>query len=244
MMTGTSFFVADRLLSADSNPPMKYQAAIFDLDGTLLDSVDLHAEAWRQIFLKHDRDIPFDKIRSQIGKGGDQLLPVFFSKEEVEKFGDKMNTERGKLFKKEFMPKVKPFPGVRALFERLRGDGFKIALASSASRSEVKHYAELLEIEDLIDSGTSTDDAEKSKPEPDIFEAAVEKLSGVPTGTCLAVGDTPYDAEAAGKAGIETIGVLCGGFPEADLRRAGAVAIFQDPVDLLRRYEESPFADR
>ena len=223
---------------------MKHQAAIFDIDGTLLDSVDLHAEAWRQIFLRHGKDVPFEKIRAQIGKGGDQLLPVFFSKEELKDFGDKMNTERGKLFKKEFMPQVKPFPGVRALFERLRKDGFKIALASSAKRDELEHYAKSLEIEDLIDAGTSTDDAEKSKPEPDIFEAAVRRLSGVPTGTCLAVGDTPYDAEAAGKAGIKTIGVLCGGFPEADLRGAGAVAIFQDPEDLLRRYEESPFAER
>ena len=222
---------------------MKYQAAIFDLDGTLLDSVDLHAEAWRQVFLNRDRDIPFEKIRSQIGKGGDQLLPVFFSEEEIGKFGEKMNTERGKVFKKEFMPKVKPFPGVRALFERLKKDGFKIALASSAKRDELEHYTELLEIEDLIDAGTSTDDAEKSKPHPDIFEAAVKKLSGVPTGTCLAIGDTPYDAEAADKIGIKTLGMLCGGFPEADLRRAGAIAIFHDPADLLRRYGESPFVD-
>ena len=243
-MTGTSFFVENQPQPADSNLPMKHQAAIFDIDGTLLDSVDLHAEAWRQVFLRHDRDIPFEQIRAQIGKGGDQLLPVFFSREELEKSGEEMNAERGKLFKRDFMPKVKPFPGVRPLFERLVKDGYKIALASSAKRDELKHYAKLLEIEDLIDAGTSTDDAEKSKPEPDIFQAAVRKLSGVPAGTCLAIGDTPYDAEAAGKAGIETLGMLCGGFPEADLRRAGAVAIFQDPQDLLRRYEQSPLAEK
>ncbi len=241
-MTGTSFFVANRPYPADSRRSMKYQAAIFDIDGTLLDSVDLHAEAWRQVFLEHDRDIPFDKIRAQIGKGGDQLLPVFFTKEEIEKFGKEMESERGKIFKSEFLPKVRPFPGVPALFEHLQQDGYKLALASSATRSEVEHYAELLEIDDLIDGGTSTDDAEKSKPEPDIFEAAVKKLSGVPTGACIAIGDTPYDAEAAGKIGIKTIGMLCGGFPEDDLVRAGAIAIFRDPKDLLRRYEESPFA--
>ena len=223
---------------------MKYQAAIFDIDGTLLDSVDFHAEAWRQVFLAHDRDIPFEKIRSQIGKGGDQLLPVFFSREEIEEFGEKMSNERTRLFKQDFLPKVKPFPGVRPLFERLQRDGFKLALASSATKSELEHYAKLLEIDDLIDGGTSTDDAEKSKPEPDIFEAAVKKLGGVPTGTCLVIGDSPYDAEAAGKLGIKTLGVLCGGFPEADLRRAGATAIFQGPEDLLRRYEETPFADK
>lgn len=223
---------------------MKYQAAIFDIDGTLLDSVDLHAEAWRQVFLQHERDIPFEQIRSQIGKGGDQLLPVFFSEEELEKFGKAMESERTKLFKKEFLPKVKPFSGVRPLFERLIEDGYKIALASSATKEECKHYAKLLGIDDLIDTGTSTDDAEKSKPHPDIFQAAVEKLSGVPTGTCLVIGDTPYDAEAAAKIGIKTVGLLCGGFPEADLRRAGAVAVFQGPQDLLTRYDESPFAER
>ena len=223
---------------------MRFQAVIFDIDGTLLDSVDLHAEAWRQVFLRHGRDIPFQDVRAQIGKGGDQLLPVFFSKEEVEKHGKEMESERGKLFKAEFLPQVKPFPGVRALFERVKQDGLKIALASSAKKDELKHYAQLLSIEDLIEAGTSSDDAEKSKPHPDIFQAAVEKLSGVPTSTCLAVGDTPYDAEAAGKIGIRTVGMLCGGFPAEELRKAGAIALFQDPEDLTRRYAQSPFAER
>ena len=223
---------------------MKYQAAIFDLDGTLLDSVDFHAEAWRQVFLRHGRDIPFAQIRSQIGKGGDQLLPVFFSEEEIKRDGKQMESARGKLFKSEFLSKVKPFPGVRPLFERMKKDGFKLSLASSAKKDELEHYAELLGIEDLIHSGTSTDDAAQSKPEPDIFQAAVDKLSGVPTSTCLAVGDTPYDAEAAAKAGIKTVGVLCGGFPEEDLRKAGAIAIYQGPADLLARYDGSPFAER
>ena len=143
------------------------------------------------------------------------------------------------------MSQVKPFPDVRSLFERLKRDGYKIALASSAKKDELEHYARLLEIEDLIHAGTSTDDAEKSKPHPDIFEAAMKKLGGgVPNALTVAIGDTPYDAEAAGKIRIPTIGVLCGGFPEADLRRAGAIAIFKDPEELLRRYDESPFAEQ
>ena len=222
---------------------MHYQAAIFDIDGTLLDSVDLHAEAWRQVFLQYDKDVPFQDVRQHIGKGGDQLLPVFFSQEELEKNGDAMEKARGKLFKQDFMPKVKPFPGVRALFERMKQDGLKLALASSAKKDEVKHYAELLGIEDLIHAGTSTDDAEKSKPHPDIFEAAMKKLGGVSTGMTLAIGDTPYDAEAAAKIGIKTVGMLCGGFPEADLRKAGCIAIYQDPADLLRGYDTSPFVN-
>ncbi len=223
---------------------MKYQAAIFDIDGTLLDSVDMHAEAWRIIFERHGKNIPFPEVRGQIGKGGDQLLPVFFSPEEIEAHGDEMEAERGKLFKKNFLPNVKPFPGVRPLFERMKRDGLKLALASSAKKSELAHYAELLEIDDLIEAGTSSDDAEKSKPHPDIFQAAVKKLGELPVGATLVIGDTPYDAEAAGKIGIKTVGFRCGGFPEDDLRKAGVVALYQDPGDLLRQYENSPFAEK
>ncbi len=220
---------------------MRYQAAIFDIDGTLLDSVDLHAEAWRQIFLKYGKDIPFTEVRGQIGKGGDQLLPVFFPENEIEKYGEEMEKARGVLFKKEFMPQAKPFPKVRALFERLKQTGLKIALASSAKKDELEHYAKLLEIDDLIEVGTSSDDAARSKPHPDIFQAALKKLGHLSPEATLAVGDTPYDAEAAGKIGIKTIGMLCGGFAEADLRKAGIIDLYQDPADLLRQYDACPF---
>ncbi len=220
---------------------MQYQAAIFDIDGTLLDSVDLHAEAWRQILVKYGKDVPFQDVRSQIGKGGDQLMPVFLSEVEVEKYGEEIEKARGVLFKREFMPKVKPFPGVRALFERMKQGGLKLALASSAKQDELEHYAELLEIADLIEADASSDDAKNSKPHPDIFQAAVKNLGKLPVEATLAIGDTPYDAEAAGKIGIKTVGMLCGGFPEADLRRAGAFEIYRDPADLLRQYDASPF---
>ena len=223
---------------------MKHEAIIFDIDGTLLDSVDFHAEAWRQAFLHFGRDIPFADLRSQIGKGGDQLLPEFLSEREVDLVGKVIEKTRGEIFKREFLERVRPFLGVKALFERIRRDGLKIALASSSKQQEVAHYAKLLDIEDLIETGTSTDDAKKSKPEPDIFEAALEKLGDPAARKCVVIGDTPYDAEAAKKAGIKTIGVLCGGFPVEDLKKAGAVAIFQDPEDLLRRYDESPLAER
>ena len=222
---------------------MNHHAAIFDIDGTLLDSVDFHAEAWRQAFLHFGRDIPFADLRSQIGKGGDQLLPVFLSEREVALVGKVIEKTRSDLFKRNFLARVKPFPEVRPLFERIRRDGLKIALASSSKQDEVAHYAKLLDIEDLIEAGTSTDDAKKSKPHPDIFEAALEKLGNPSAKKCVVLGDTPYDAEAAQKAGIKTIGVLCGGFPEEDLKKAGAVAIFRDPEDLLRRYDESPLAE-
>ena len=220
----------------------KFQAAIFDIDGTLLDSVDLHAEAWRQIFVRYDRDIAFDEVRSQIGKGGDQLMPVFFSEEELERFGKEMEKARGELFKKDFIQKVRPFPGVRELFERMKDDGLKLGLASSAKRDEMEHYAKLLKIDDLIEAGASSDDAENSKPHPDIFQAALKKLGNLKGEETLGIGDTPYDSEAAGKIGIKTLGMLCGGFPEADLRKAGAIEVYRDPADLLERYKESAFS--
>ncbi len=221
---------------------MKYQAVIFDIDGRHGDPRDLHAEAWRIIFERHGKNIPFPDIRSQIGKGGDQLLPVFFTPAEIEEHGDAMETERGKIFKNNFLPHVRPFPGVRPLFERMKRDGLRLAFASSAKKDELAHYIKLLEIDDLVEASTSSDDAAKSKPHPDIFTAAVKKLGDVPAEATLVIGDTPYDAEAAGKIGIRTVGFLCGGFAESDLRQAEIIALYQDPADLLRQYENSPFA--
>ena len=220
---------------------MKPQAVIFDVDGTLIDSVDLHAQAWSEAFAAFGRDVPFDAVRGQIGKGGDQLLPVFLAPDEVETVGKRVEARRSEIFKERFLDTLRPFPDVRALFERLRADGIRIALASSAKGDELERYKRIAAIEDLTDRHTTSDDAERSKPYPDIFAVALDRLGSPDPSRVLVVGDTPYDAEAARKLGIRTVGVLCGGFPEADLRREGAVAIFRDPADLLARYRETPF---
>jgi HAD superfamily hydrolase (TIGR01509 family) len=214
------------------------RAVIFDIDGTLVDSVDLHAQAWKETFKHFGKDIPYQMVRRQIGKGGDQLLPVFFSREELEEFGEELEKFRGELFKREFLSRVRPFPTVRELFQRVKDDGKKIALASSAKEEEIKAYQKLAHIEDLVEEETSSDDAEKSKPHPDIFAVALAEL-GVEAAETIAVGDTPYDAEAAGKIGIRTIGMRCGGFPESELLGAGCIEIYDDPADLLARYDES-----
>jgi HAD superfamily hydrolase (TIGR01509 family) len=205
------------------------RAVIFDIDGTLIDSVDLHARAWVEAFAHFGIQTDQSAVRSQIGKGGDELMPVFLTRERIER---------------KYLPEVRPFPGVRPLFERIRADGLTIALASSGKRSEVERYTDILKIGDLVDVATSSDDADRSKPHPDIFKAALAKLDSKPSDTVHAVGDTPYDAEAAGKAGVPTLGLLCGGFPEADLSAAGCVAIFRDPQDLLDGFDRSPLAQR
>lgn len=218
------------------------KAVIFDVDGTLVDTVDLHAQAWQKAFKEYGYEVPYDQVRHQIGKGTDQLLPVFLSQEDSERVGDRINDFRLEIYQQQMLPQVRPFEKVRELFERLKADGKKILLASSAEREILDTYKQLLQIEDLTDSATSSDDAEKSKPEPDIFQAALEKLEGITAEEAIVIGDTPYDAQAANKTDLLTIGVLCGGFSEAELREAGCIAIYRDPADLLAHYEQSPLA--
>ena len=219
------------------------RAVIFDIDGTLIDSVDYHAQAWVEAFEKFGKDVRFEDVRGQIGKGGDQLLPVFLTEDELERFGKPLDEWWSEHLKRQYLPKFRAFPRVRALFERILADGKQIALASSAKPEELARYKEIAGIADLIadDEATSSADAEQSKPHPDIFLSALSKL-GIDPCDVLVVGDTPYDAEAAGKAGLSTIGVLCGGFPEASLRDSGCIAIFRDPADLLTSYDASPLA--
>ena len=219
-----------------------FKAVIFDVDGTLVDSVDLHARAWQEAFAHFGKHFDFERVRSQIGKGGDQLMPVFLSEEELDELGEELEKYRGELFKREYLPRVKSFPAVRELFQRVKSEGLQPAWASSAKGDELQTYKKLARIEDLVEEETSADDAEKSKPHPDIFEAALERLGDISPSEAVVVGDTPYDAEAAGKAGLKTVGLLSGGFPEEDLRAAGCVRIYRDPADLLANYDSSPLA--
>ena len=215
------------------------KAVLFDIDGTLIDTVDLHAAAWVEALQHVDVDIAFDDMRVQIGKGGDQILHGLLPPGMVEERGEEIQAYRGELFKRDYLHKVRPFPGVRDLFVRIRESGQKAVLASSGKADEVDRYKEIAGIADLIDGATSSDDAERSKPFPDIFQAALAKLAPIGPAEAAVVGDTPYDAEAARKAGIKPIGVLCGGFPEVALRAAGCVAVYGGPADLLDRYEQS-----
>jgi HAD superfamily hydrolase (TIGR01549 family) len=213
------------------------QALIFDVDGTIVDSVDLHAEAWRVAFEKFGKTFPFHEIRRQIGKGSDQLLPVFLSKQELNQFGEDLDEYRSGIFKRDYLPRVQAFPKVRDLFQRIKNDGRQIVLASSAKADELDVYKKIARIDDLIESETSSDDADRSKPYPDIFQAALARLKDVAPENALVIGDTPYDAEAASKANLKTIGLLCGGWTQEELRRAGCVAIYRDAEDLLSNYD-------
>ena len=213
------------------------EAFIFDIDGTLIDSVDYHAQAWVEAFKKFGVEVKFYEARRQVGKGGDQFLPEFLLKKEIREFGKAVEEERGKIFKREFLAKIKPFPDVRRLFETIKADGKPVVLASSSNSDEIEVYKKIAGIEDLIDDETSADDAEKSKPEPDIFEAALSKLGKINKKNVVVVGDTAYDAEAAAKINLKTIGVLTGGWTANELMSAGCSEIYQDVSEILANYK-------
>ncbi len=214
------------------------KAIIFDLDGTLVDSVDYHAQAWVKAFQEYGYDFAYDKLREQIGKGSEYIIGELLDPDEAKKLESDIAEYRKQYYQEHLLEKVQPFPQVKELFKAIKADGIKIVLASSARTETIAHYKKILEIEDLIDGSVSTDDVEKSKPEPDIFLSALEKLAGIPVESVILVGDSPYDAIAAGKISLRTIAVLGGGFERETLTLAGCVAIYQDPADLLANYPQ------
>jgi phosphoglycolate phosphatase-like HAD superfamily hydrolase len=219
-------------------------AILFDIDGTLLDSVDLHARAWREAFQAVGKDIPYDVVRSQIGKGGDQLLPVFLTPAEIASQGKEIERWRSDIWKSRYMRHIRPFPGVRPLFIALHRRCWLPLLASSSKEDELKFYVEVLEIGDLIEASTSKDDVTRSKPAPDIFAAALERVPAKERSGAWVVGDSPWDALAARRLALPVVGFRSGGFPEQDLREAGARMLFDGPADLLAHLDRSPFDDR
>jgi len=212
---------------------------IFDIDGTLVDSNELHVDSWDRAFQRFGKHFSREQLRAQIGKGSDQYLPEFLTPEEIKRFGKELDEYRSKLFKKEYLPKVQPFPKVCELFQRIHDDNKRIVLASSGKKADTKYYVDLLKVGDLIEGYVSGDDADSSKPAPDIFAASLEKLDDISAANAVTVGDTRFDIEAAKKAGLKTIAFLCGGTPESVLRETGAIAIYRDPADFLAEYDQT-----
>ena len=214
-------------------------AVIFDIDGTLIDSVDLHAKAWQDSFAHFGIRLTFTEVRNQIGKGGDELVPTFLSKKQINEFGEELQEWRSQHFKNTYMGEVKPFHDSNHLLQRVKKSGKLIAVGSSAKKDELDYYLQLLKAKDLFDVITSADDVDKSKPNPDIFQVVLSKLQ-TSTSETIVVGDSPYDAEAAKKMGLPTIGFLSGGFPKEWLVSAGAIKIYRGPTELLEKYDCSP----
>lgn len=214
------------------------EAILCDIDGTMVDSNWLHAEAWQIAFGAMGVHLELEELRRQIGKGGDELIPVFVPWWKRKAVEEPLKAFRTYIFRQDYLSRVEPLPRVREFLQRVKQAGIRVALASSANQSELEVYKRIAHIEDLVDVQTSADDADRSKPHPDIFDAAQRRLA-LPASKCIALGDTPYDAEAAGKAGIRTIGVMTGGWSRQELFAAGCVEVYESVADLLEHIEQS-----
>jgi len=212
---------------------------VLDVDGTLIDSNDAHARAWVDVGREFGREIDFHHVRRLIGMGGDKVLPRVAGVEEETEEGERMKARRGEIFREAYLPRLEVFPRARELLERLRADGYALVVATSASREDMDALLRRAGIHDLIEERTSSADAKESKPDPDIVQAALKSVRARPE-RAIMLGDTPYDVEASGRAGVRCVALRCGGWGDAELR--DAVAVYDDPADLLARYDASPFA--
>jgi HAD superfamily hydrolase (TIGR01509 family) len=212
---------------------------LLDVDGTLVDSNDMHARAWVRALSEAGVPAELASVRRLIGKGGDKLLPEVSGIDAESEKGKTINKRRDEIFQTEYLPELRPFPGVKELLARMTEEGLKLAVASSSEEDQLKRLLRVCGADEFIKASTSSDDAENSKPDPDIVHAALEQL-GQPPDRVILLGDTPYDVEASLKAGIRVVALRCGGWGDADLK--GAVEIYDDPADLLARFDQSVFA--
>ena len=215
---------------------MSPPAAILDIDGTLVDTNYHHAIAWYRAFRQSDVTLPLWRIHQHIGMGGDQLVAALAGDDFEASCGDEVRAAETVLYM-ELIEEVRPLADARELIEDLKGRGHAVVLASSAKPAEVEHYLDLLDARELTDAWTDSGDVEKTKPEPDLVAAAIEKAGG---GPAVMVGDSIWDCEAAKRAGIPTVAVLTGGFSAAELREAGAACVFESVGELRAGIEGTP----
>jgi HAD superfamily hydrolase (TIGR01509 family) len=215
------------------------RAAILDVDGTLVDSNDAHAQAWVTAFNEAGIDVSYDRVRRSIGMGGDKLVPHVSGLPADGEVGRRISGRRGEIFRSDFLPHLSAFPRVRELVQQFLADGYRVVVASSAQAEEVDPLLEIAGIADLVQARASSKDAKRSKPDPDIVVAALTR-SGADPSQAIMVGDTPYDVEAAIGAGIAIVGVESGGWGPSDLR--GAAEVRTGVAELCGHYHDSIFA--
>jgi HAD superfamily hydrolase (TIGR01509 family) len=215
------------------------KAVLLDVDGTLVDSNDAHAQAWLEVLEHNGYAATFERVRELIGEGGDKLLPQVAGIEVDSHEGKRLSVERAALFRRVYLPNVRAFPKAEALLRRLHSTGLRLIVASSAKREELTPLLELCGALPFVQHEASSDDAQRSKPDPDIVQVALRKAE-CSAAEAVLLGDTPYDVLAASKAGVGAIALRSGGHPDAALRRA--LAIYDDAADLLANFATSIFA--
>jgi len=216
-----------------------YTAILFDVDGTLVDSNDAHADAWVKAFAASGVTVDTQKVRRAIGMGGDKLLPHVSGIQEDSPLGRTIATRRGEIFQRDMLPRVRAFPDAQRLLASLHERGFRMIAASSAKRDELAPLLRIAGADAFFEDATSSDDAEHSKPDADIVHAALQRLQAS-AAEAIMIGDTPYDIEAAERARVQAVAFRCGGWEDREL--TGAIAIYDGPSDLLRHLDESPLA--
>lgn len=221
--------------------PAPLRGVLLDVDGTLVDSNDAHARSWVDALAEFGYDVAYDEVRRRIGEGGDKLIPQVTGLQSETERARRLSTRRWEIFRDVYLPRLRATRGARELVDRLRDDGLRLVVATSGKEDEVRAILSQVGLADVLPERTSSDDAERSKPDPDIVHAALDRESLRPA-EAIMLGDTPYDVQAGMHAGVHVIALRSGGWVDAELR--GAVAIFDDPAALLREWESSPLGER
>jgi HAD superfamily hydrolase (TIGR01509 family) len=228
---------AERWIPGVAGPPVR--VVLLDVDGTLVDSNDAHARAWVRAFAENGILVDATAVRQAIGMGGDKLLPRVGGIEEDSPQGKRIEERRAEIFRNELLDGIQPFRDADQLVSALKSRGLTLVVASSASRDELDPLLDRAGVKGMLDSRTSSDDASASKPAPDIVHAALARAHAHPS-EAIMIGDTPYDVQAALRAGVRTIAFRSGGWRDKDLH--GAIAIYDGPWELLEHLETSPLA--
>ena len=217
------------------------RGVILSVESSLIDTNEAHARAWVDAMGEHGCGIPLATMRRMIGMGADQLLPIVADMALETPTGTAISTRWAAIFERDFLPHLRPLAGARELVVRLRCGGWRLVITGASSRTQLYRLLARAGIGDLNDTMICADDAPRGKPAPDGVQAALAKARLRPEETIL-LGDTPYDVEAADRAGVGMIALRCGGWGDADL--AGALALYDDPAALLAHFDDSPLARR
>jgi phosphoglycolate phosphatase len=213
-----------------------YDTVVLDVDGTLVDSVYQHTILWVRAFDEVGVYVPAWKLHRAIGMGGDRLVAHVAGEDVDREFGDRLRASHDKGFE-EVIPDIKPLPGAADLLAELRGRGLKVVLASSGIQEQTERLLAIVGGDAKPHGSASSSDVGASKPAPDLIEAAIGQVDG---SRAVVMGDAIWDVTAAKEAGVFSIGLLCGGFGDAELREAGADLVFETPRDVLDHLGETP----